>query len=427
MASVEQQVQEPADDKDALNSPSFRRLWVANGFRNLAGDISTFALPITATLFLGASPLEIGLIVAVGNAGFLFLGLPAGVWIDRWNQRTVLILADLVYGFSLVSVPAAYFFHSLTIAHLIAVSFSIGIANTFFSIAHSSILPFILPKRLVADANARLQTTDNAIGSVAPSLAGVLSQTIAAPYLYLMGSLLHFSSLRMIGRIDIRKSSSDNHTQRHFRTELSEGIREIFSNQIHRLFLIQTVLNNLGAGILMSTSAYYMLRVLHISPWLFGTLSSVGALTGVVASMLCRKLRILFGEIRMTLVFSWIAPVSVALLPLAQVFRPAATELVIASTVIGAFSLAGRAISVAGIRARITPRKLLGRVSAANATVSMGIVVVGSLAGGAISTGFSVTFALWIALASMTIPALWIINSPLRSIRTLPKEWEVAD
>ncbi|HEX5540809.1 MAG TPA: MFS transporter [Micromonospora sp.] len=162
----------------------------------------TFALPITATLLLQASPLAMGAIAAAGNLSYAVLGLPAGVWIDRWNKRTVLIVADAVLAFSLASIAIAYALDVLTVVQLIVVSGALGVAGMFFNIAHMSILPFILAKRAVADGNARLQTTNHAIGSVAPSLAGALAQAIAAPFLYGICAVLHVFSAAFLRRID---------------------------------------------------------------------------------------------------------------------------------------------------------------------------------------------------------------------------------
>ncbi|MEV0294793.1 hypothetical protein [Nocardia sp. NPDC050710] len=68
---------------EVLKVPDFRRLWMANGCRDIAGEIASFALPVTAVTLLGASPLQMGFIAMCGKVGYLLIGLPAGVWVDR--------------------------------------------------------------------------------------------------------------------------------------------------------------------------------------------------------------------------------------------------------------------------------------------------------------------------------------------------------
>jgi len=49
---------------------------------------------LTAALVLNASPAQMGLLAAFEFAPFLLLSLLAGVWVDRWPRRPVLIVAD---------------------------------------------------------------------------------------------------------------------------------------------------------------------------------------------------------------------------------------------------------------------------------------------------------------------------------------------
>ncbi len=58
-------------------------------------------------MVLGATPAQMGLLVAVQNAPFLLVGLLAGVWVDRFRRRPILIAADLVDAIALASIPLA--------------------------------------------------------------------------------------------------------------------------------------------------------------------------------------------------------------------------------------------------------------------------------------------------------------------------------
>lgn len=76
----------PDETVEVLKVPDFRLLWAANGFRYAASEVAGFALPLTALLLLHAPPLMMSLIFVCSRAGFLVMGLPAGVWIDRWRK-----------------------------------------------------------------------------------------------------------------------------------------------------------------------------------------------------------------------------------------------------------------------------------------------------------------------------------------------------
>ncbi|MFJ6785784.1 MULTISPECIES: MFS transporter [Streptomyces] len=412
---------------EVLKVPDFRRLWVANGFRYAAAEVASFALPVTALLLLDASPLAMSLIFVCSRIGFLVMGLPAGVWIDRWRKKPVMIWADVVYMLAFGSVPIAYFLGVLSIAQLVAVAIAVSLAGVFFDVAHNSVLPFVLPRRRVSDGNARLQSSETAIQAVSPSVAGVVTQGVAAPFLYCFAALSHLTSLLVLRRIhsqdDIARGADGS--ERRFRREVAEGIRVLFKQPLLRLLLNQAALNNIGAGIILSMLPVFLLKEIGVTTWLYGLLSTLGALAGFATSLLAPKLRRRFGEIRMTLVFSALTPFAVLAAPLAGVFRQAAVPLIALAQVLIGVAIVGRAVSTAGLRARVTPDKYMGRVTAAYSVVIQGATPLGALIGGAVASHWSTGAALWAGALAMAIPLVLLLLSPLRGCRTLPSEWEV--
>ncbi len=75
--------------------------------------VTSVALPLVALRQLGAEPVEVGLLVAVGAAVNLVLGLPAGVMVDRLDARRLLIGCDVAQMAILASVPVAAWTHVL--------------------------------------------------------------------------------------------------------------------------------------------------------------------------------------------------------------------------------------------------------------------------------------------------------------------------
>ncbi|MER5951009.1 MFS transporter [Streptomyces sp. NPDC001904] len=419
----------PTDDDttEVLKVPDFRRLWAANGFRYAASEVAGFALPITALLLLQAPPLAMSLIFACSRAGFLTIGLPAGVWIDRWRKKPVLIWADVVYTVAFGSVPVAYFLNVLTVAQLVVVALAVSLAGVFFDVAHSSVLPYVLPRRRVADGNARLQTSETTIQAISPSVAGVLTQSIAAPVLYCFAALFHLTSVLMLCRIHPQgdDTRAESRTEKRFRREITDGVRVLLRQPLLRLLLNQAALNNIGAGVLLAMLPVFLLDEIGISPWMFGLLSTLGALAGLATSLVAPRLRRRFGEIRMTLAFSALAPFAVVAAPVGGIFRSAAVPLVALAEILIGIAIVGRSVSTAGLRARVTPNEYMGRVTAAYSVVVQGATPLGALVGGAIASHWSTSAALWTGAVAMATPLVLLLLSPLRRFRTLPAEWEV--
>lgn len=412
-------------ESEVLRVPGFRRLWGANGFRFSAAEIAGFALPITAVTSLHASPFEVGLIFVFSRLGYLLVGLPAGVWVDRWNRKSVLLWSDAIYAVTFAGIPLAYALDALTVPHLIATAFVGSVSGVFFDVAHNSVLPQLLPKRRIADANARLQTSSTTIMAVSPGVAGLATRAVPAPLLYLFAVVCHLVSILMVKGIKPAEMDRPPVEKRNFRREIVEGVRFLFKHPLLRLIVCQAALNNLGAGIMLAMLPVFLLDEVGVSSWAFGLLSTLGAVAGVVASLLCPRLRRRFGEIRMTMVFSALAPFALVAAPLAAVFRGAAVPLVATAQILIGFVVVGRAVAVAGLRARATPLAYMGRVTAANGVVTQGATPLGGLIGGVLAGTWSTTVALWVGVVVTAIPVVILLRSPLRSHRTFPPEWEV--
>ncbi|MDQ3554959.1 MAG: MFS transporter, partial [Chloroflexota bacterium] len=73
----------------------FRLFWLGQSVSFVGWEVTSLALPLTAVVLLGASPAQMGLLVAVQNLPFLLVGLMAGVWVDRFRRRPILVTSDL--------------------------------------------------------------------------------------------------------------------------------------------------------------------------------------------------------------------------------------------------------------------------------------------------------------------------------------------
>jgi hypothetical protein len=58
----------------------FRKLWLGRTISELGSRITREGLPLTAVLVLAATPLQMGVLAALGAVPVLLVGLFAGVW-----------------------------------------------------------------------------------------------------------------------------------------------------------------------------------------------------------------------------------------------------------------------------------------------------------------------------------------------------------
>src|SRR5215212_615359 len=101
--------------------PAILRLWAGQTVSVFGSQITVLALPLTALLWLDASPGQMGLLNALQTLPFLLIGLFVGAWVDRRRRRPILIAADLGRALLLGSIPLAAALDRLTLVHLYAV------------------------------------------------------------------------------------------------------------------------------------------------------------------------------------------------------------------------------------------------------------------------------------------------------------------
>src|SRR6266542_1890074 len=97
-------------------SRAFRKLWLSLTITSFGAQITNLALPLTAALLLHASPMQMGILVALETLPFAMFSLHAGVLLDRVRKLPVVILADIGRGLALLAIPVAAWFDATGIA-----------------------------------------------------------------------------------------------------------------------------------------------------------------------------------------------------------------------------------------------------------------------------------------------------------------------
>src|SRR5512147_1883683 len=88
-----------------LRMPDFRRLWISLTVTSYGAQITNLALPLTAALLLHATPLQMGILVALEALPFALVSLHAGVMLDRIRKLPVVIASDVSRAAALAAIP----------------------------------------------------------------------------------------------------------------------------------------------------------------------------------------------------------------------------------------------------------------------------------------------------------------------------------
>ncbi len=121
-------------------SPDFRRLWLSLTITSFGAQVTNLAQPLTASLLLQATPLQMGILVALEALPFALVSLHAGVLLDRVRKLPMVIVTDVSRGAALLMIPVAAYRGWLSVEILYVVGFFCGVQNVVGGAAYQVLL-----------------------------------------------------------------------------------------------------------------------------------------------------------------------------------------------------------------------------------------------------------------------------------------------
>lgn len=400
---------------------NFLTLWSGQALSQFGAQIFELALPVLAVLLLHATEAQVGYLNAAAMAAFLVVGLPAGAWIDRMRKRRVMIFADGIRALTLAAVPALHLFGHLEMWHLYVVALIVGIATVFFDVSYQSIVPSLVPGDQIAEANGKLESTNQIAGLAGPAIGGGLVALISAPLAILTTVLTYVASMTALIFTRDHEVLRAPEDRAPLHREIAEGLRWVFGNRLLRRIVATTAISNLFSTIVFTLIPIFYLRILGFSPAVMGLLFSLGAVGGLLGAVLTPRIVARLGEAR-TIPISAIA-FSVAMVPFplaALLPQGAAFAMLVVQAFAMSFGVLVYNITQVTFRQRITPPRLLGRMNASIRFCVWGVMPLAALAAGWLGSAIGTVPTLWIGSAGALVSALPVALGPFWRMRELP-------
>jgi MFS family permease len=401
----------------------FVKLWASQTISLFGSQITFLALPLTAVLVLDANPAQMGFLTAAGAIPSLLVGLFVGVWVDRYRRRPILIAADLGRAALLIFIPVAAILGVLRIEYLYIVAFLVGTLELFFDVAHRSFLPSLVKREQLVEGNSKLEMSRSVAEILGPGVAGGLVQWVTAPIAIAVDAISFLISALFLGWIRTPEPApKPSDQQQNLWGEIGEGLRLVFGNRLLRA--IAGCIGTLGLfnSVLEAVFVLYVIRELGIGPGLLGLAfasGSVGFLLGaLLPGWVIRRLGLGPGIIGGLLLVG----LSDLLIPLVN---GSMAVVVIAMVLITAQFFFGLGFVIfntgqISLRQVITPDDLQGRMNAVMSFIDWGVVPLGGLLGGGLGEAIGLRPTLLLAALGEILAVLWLLLSPMRSLREQP-------
>jgi predicted MFS family arabinose efflux permease len=202
------------------------------------------------------------------------------------------------------------------------------------------------------------------------------------------------------------------------------GARWIRRSPVMRANLAATATINYFNFVFFALFILYATEELHVRPATLGLVLGAGAVGGLIGSVLTGRVTRRIGVGPTFVLGCFLFPAPIVLVPAAGGPQWLVLLMLFAAEFGSGLGVMMLDIAAGSITAALVPIRLRSRVSGAYMVVNYGVRPLGTITAGALGTWLGVRPTLWIATVGAVAGVLWLLPSPLMSMRELPETAE---
>jgi MFS family permease len=261
---------------------------------SMMGDwILWIALPIRVFELTG-SALAVGLLVAARVAPAIIFGTVAGVLVDRWDRRRVLVVANLLQAAALL--PLLLVDSPATVWLAYPVIAASAVLFSFTDPAESAYLPRLVAGSELAEANALNSLNNSLARLVGPAAGGLLFVLGGLHGVVIVDAVTFFAGAALIAAVrtpglpegaadDGDPPAAASSALRRLAREWLDGLRVIRSSRVVSVILGVNAATAIGEGVFAVMFLIWVQRTLLGGAAEYGSLMSAQAIGGVLGGL----------------------------------------------------------------------------------------------------------------------------------------------
>ncbi|CAM4385931.1 permease [Bacillus manliponensis] len=388
-------------NETVLKNRSFLFMWIGSAISELGGAFGTFCNSILIYQLTG-SKLALSSMWLLYFIPSLILQLVAGPFIDRWSRKWIMIVSQWTRGFVFLLPLIMLITDNMQTYYIFIVQIIVGLITPFYVPANQAILPTVVPKEQLQEANAYVDGTVRLMMFLAPVLGGMMIELAGVPFtlslvcvfLFVSGSLLLFiKENRMVETI--RKS---------WLHQFMEGWAYFFKQPIIVWLGFFLAFVQFGVGVTMVTNLPYVQDELGASYAAYGYFMAGFPLGYVIGSIIVGKMQY---ESRRTIMLGALVIGGLTYISLGLNEN---IYIAIFIEIIAGISLVFFNVHSMTIHQQIVPNELMGKIFSVRLFIIRSSMPLGILIGGICSEQFGVrVLYMIIGIIICTVSVLGIV------------------
>ncbi|MFR9780051.1 MFS transporter [Micromonospora sp. MS34] len=378
----------------------FHHLWTASAVSNLGDGVTMVAGPLLVAS-LTRDPAAVAAAALAPQLPWLLFSLVSGALVDRVDRRQLIVTVNVGRGLVLGALAGAVLAGVATVPLICLAFFLTGVGETLADTAAGALLPAVVPKERLEQANSRLFATYVVGNQFAAKPLGA--------YLFVLAAALPFGFdaatfglaallLALLRRRPVPAATPDPAVigaERSLRADIAAGLRALWAVPVLRTLAVSIAVMNVAFCAAFAAFVLYARQRLGLAEVGYGVLLTASAFGGLAGSTLATRLRARFGTptlLRVGLL------IEVGL----QVVLAATRQPWVAGAALAVWGVHTMVwgVLVVSLRQRLVPDRLRGRVNSVYSLADLGGAAVGTALGGVLAraTG-SIVAPFWLAAA----------------------------
>jgi MFS transporter len=283
----EQQSVTSNQPKSLRHNRDYLLLWSGQALSDIGGAVSELAFPLLV-LVVTRSPAQAGFAAALRALPATLFSLFAGVLVDRWNRKWVMLACDSGRALSLASIPVAFALGHLTVAQLYITAFLEGALLILFDLAKTAAVSQVVTRAQLSTAIAQDEFVEGTTELFGPSLSGAL-YTLNAMLPFITDAISYLVSIVTLLLIRAPFQRERKSVRRNVLREIAEGISWLW----HQPFLL-TMSLLMGGGAFVFSGRVLIIIILvqqqHAPALVIGLIFAVSGIGSILGSLLTPRL-----------------------------------------------------------------------------------------------------------------------------------------
>ncbi len=336
----------------------FRLMWIGQLVSTAGSALTSLAASILVFRETG-SALSVGLMMMATAAPSLLVGLFAGVIVDRYDRKKIMIVTESLRAVLIFLIPILAPINIVWLYVIVALASAIG---QFYDPAHESVLPEVAPEEELAAANSLMAISSFGSTAIGFAASGLIASTASIEWAFWIDALSFLASALIIMLVSIpqldapQESASAAMVVRNLRA----GVGFLWRTPLLRSLFLAYIPVLAAFGLMNSLLLPFSQRALGATEFQYGLQEAFTSIGFVISSLLMAAI---FDRMREGpwIALGWIG------MGLMGILYSRATSIPLAILLVGVSGFLNAPPAIGGrlIVQRSTPREMRGRVNSA--------------------------------------------------------------